>query len=80
MRSIQEIEDAIEEAERVQARRDGVHAVHNCVVSLRLCREVMERGEWTARFDHAFAQTVVNLRHIDRTGFASGSRRDGFGR
>jgi hypothetical protein len=67
--SLSEIETAIEEAEIVRSRHDGVHVLHGYVTILHFCRYVLMNGDWSPVNAVRFRQTMVNLRCVDRTGF-----------
>lgn len=69
VKTIEEIDAALIEAEQIRSRHDGVHSVHSCVAMLELIRGLMEMGAWRETAESAFDETMVRLRRIDRTGF-----------
>jgi hypothetical protein len=69
VKTIEEIDVALIEAEQIRSRHDGVHSVHSCVAMLELIRGLMEMGAWRETAETAFDETMRRLRRIDRTGF-----------
>jgi hypothetical protein len=69
VKTIEEIDAALFEAEQIRSRHDGVHSVHSCVAMLELIRGLMEMGAWRETAETAFDETMRRLRRIDRTGF-----------
>jgi hypothetical protein len=67
--TLDEIDNAITEAEAVRSRHDGVHVIHSCVTVLRFCRTFLIQNEWSETASESFDKTLTKVRCIDRTGF-----------
>jgi hypothetical protein len=67
--TLHEIDAAINEAQGVRARHDGVHAIHGCLAVLFLCRDLAESGKWPDAAEKSYRATMIKVRCIDRTGF-----------
>lgn len=67
--TLQEIDEAVAEAELIRSRHEGVHAVHGLVTALRICRELYREGDWCPRTAQVYHEAVRRMRSLDRTGF-----------